>query len=140
MFIAGTVLATIMVLVMTHLSITPLWLVIVINTLTYTAVTTRMIPSQALISGVPDFKDRGAFMSINSSVQQMGGGLAATIGGWIIASEPDGKILHYDVIGYVCTAAFILCAGLMYVVHKQVSEKVKATAVPAKETPVLAHE
>ncbi|WP_188932125.1 MFS transporter [Puia dinghuensis] len=126
MFIDGSILATIMVQVLTHLSLTPLWEVLIINTLMYTAVFSRQIPSQALISGVPDAPDRGAFMSINSSVQQLGGGIASAVGGFIIAQDATGKLIHYDTLGMVTVGAFMICAVLMYGVNKQL----QASAAP----------
>jgi hypothetical protein len=36
----------------------------------------RMIPSSALTSAIPEMADRGAFMSINASLQQIAGGIA----------------------------------------------------------------
>jgi len=38
----------------------------------------------ALITALPGPEDRGAFMSINSSLQQIAGGIAAAIGGMIV--------------------------------------------------------
>lgn len=127
-FITGTILATIMVIIITHLSITPLWLVLILNTLMYTAVMSRLIPTQAMISGVPDMKDRGAFMSINSSVQQLGGGIASVVGGWLIGQDAAGRLLHYDELGYVTLGAFAICIVLMYYVNAQLSQK-RAPAV-----------
>jgi len=127
-FIFGSALAMTMVLIFTHLSISPLWEVLVLNTLTYTAVMSRIIPSQALISGVPEMKDRGAFMSINSSVQQLGGGIASVVGGWLIAQDTAGRLLHYDVLGYVTIGAFVTCALLMYYVNRHMTQKKQLSA------------
>lgn len=131
-FIAGSILATIMVIIITHLSITPLWLVLVLNTLMYTAVMSRMIPTQALISGVPDMKDRGAFMSINSSIQQLGGGVASIVGGWIIGQDAAGRLIHYDTLGYVTIGAFMICIVLMYYVNELLSQK-RSSSIPVPE-------
>ena len=142
LFIGGSILATIMVLVITHLSITPLWEVLLLNTLMYTAVTSRMIPTQALVSAVPDMKDRGAFMSINSSVQQLGGGIASVLGGWLISQNASGQLVHYDELGYVTIGAFLICIVMLYFVNRYVSRKT-AKAAPAhqvmrqQEEPVL---
>jgi len=122
-FIDGSILGTIMVLIITHLGITPLWEVLALNTLMYTAVFSRMIPSQALISAVPDRQDRGAFMSINSSVQQLGGGIASAIGGFIIAEDTQGRLVHYDILGYVTILAFMICGALMWRVNRYLSAK-----------------
>lgn len=140
MFIGGSILATVMVLVVTHLSITPLWEVLIINTLMYTAVMSRMIPTQALVSAVPDMQDRGAFMSINSSVQQLGGGIASIVGGWLISQNAAGQLVHYDVLGYVTIGAFVICVITMYYVNWYVAGKVArstAAASRVKEAAVV---
>lgn len=132
MFIGGSILATLMVLIITHLSITPLWEVLILNTLMYTAVTSRMIPTQALVSAVPDMMDRGAFMSINSSVQQLGGGIASLLGGWVISQNTAGQLVHYDMLGYVTIGAFLICILLLQNVNRYVLQKT-AKSVPAAQ-------
>jgi predicted MFS family arabinose efflux permease len=96
----------------------------IINILTFASISSRMIPSQALISGMPEQKDRGAFMSINSSIQQMGGGIASVIGGHVIVERLNGPLLHFDLLGYATVCAFIICAVLMYFVNRQILLKV----------------
>lgn len=127
-FIDGSILGTVMVVIITHLSITPLWEVLVLNTLLYGAVFCRVIPSQALISAVPDRQDRGAFMSINASIQQLGGGIASAIGGFVIAEDPQGRLVHYDSLGLVTVVAYMICGVLMWRVNRYLSGK---TAQPA---------
>jgi predicted MFS family arabinose efflux permease len=63
-----------MVLIYTNLSATPLITVIIFNVLMMAGIMSRMIPSQALITAIPVIQDRGAFMSINASLQQIAGG------------------------------------------------------------------
>ena len=96
----------------------------ILNTLMFTAITSRMIPISALISAIPEMKDRGAFMSINSSIQQMSGGLAAIIGGTIIIKGADKKLIHYNTIGYIMVVTFIISAILMYFVNEIVRNKI----------------
>jgi hypothetical protein len=67
-------------------------------------------------------------MSINSSVQQLGGGIASTIGGFIIGSDNQGRLVHYDILGLVTIGAFMICAVLMWRVNRYLSVK---TAQPA---------
>jgi len=69
-FVAGSLLTITLVLIYTNLGITPLWLAIVLNSLLFMGVTSRIISSSALTTAVPDPADRGAFMGINSSVAQ----------------------------------------------------------------------
>jgi predicted MFS family arabinose efflux permease len=124
-FIYGSALGTVMVAIITHLGMTPLWEVLLLNTLMYTAVFSRVIPSQALISAVPERQDRGAFMSINSSVQQLGGGIASAVGGLIIAENSKGLLVNYDILGYVTIGAFMICGILMWRVNRQLQAKPK---------------
>ncbi|MHA4812360.1 MFS transporter [Flavitalea flava] len=123
MMLIGSALAAVLVVILTNLTVIPLWEVVVVNTLMYTAVFSRMIPTQALVSAVPDMKDRGAFMSINGSVQQLGGGIASIVGGWIISQNAAGLLVHYDTLGYVTVGAFLVCALMMYNVNKYVMNK-----------------
>jgi hypothetical protein len=55
----------------TNMSATPLWLVMIVNVLMMMGILTRMVPAVALTTAIPHLADRGAFMSINSSLQQI---------------------------------------------------------------------
>ena len=133
-FIGGTILATIMVIVFTNLPPISLWSLIGINTLMFAGIMSRMIPSTALMTAIPKLSDRGAFMSVNSSLQQIAGGVASVLAGMIIAQEPNGRILHFDTLGYVVIAIMMLCAVLMFFISKQVAQTMKSTQ--AKESTV----
>ncbi|MEO6868854.1 MAG: hypothetical protein ABI168_04360, partial [Ginsengibacter sp.] len=74
----------------------------------FTLLGARMISLNAPITGIPQPHDRGAFMSINASIQQVAGGFAAGITGIIVTQAPDGKIMHYDTIGYFLMATVVL--------------------------------
>ena len=74
-------LGMIMVLIYCNLGITPLWGVILVNVLLFVGISARMVSAGALISAVPDARDRGAYMSVNSSVQQFAGGMASGLAG-----------------------------------------------------------
>ena len=79
----------------------------------------RMIPATALVSAVPDMKDRGAFMSINSSMQQIAGGVAAAIAGLIVVQQHKSAPLeHYNVVGYLVVVFSLLSIYLLYRVTK----------------------
>lgn len=105
----------------TQLSATPLWLVITINILMMAGVMSRMVPSTALTTAVPAQEDRGAFMSINTSLQQMAGGVAAAVAGKIVVQESNFSPLeNYDVLGYVIVVISLLTLFLMYRVDRLV--------------------
>lgn len=130
-FIGGTVLAIIMVIIFTNLPPISLWSLIGINTIMFAGIMSRMIPSTALMTAIPKLEDRGAFMSVNSSLQQIAGGIASVLAGLIIIQEKNGRLHHFDTLGYVVILVMLICAVLMYFISRQVARKLKA--VPAKE-------
>ncbi|MBS1647872.1 MAG: MFS transporter [Bacteroidetes bacterium] len=123
MFVIGSVLASAMILIYTQLSITPLWLVILLNVILFIGISSRMISAQALMSAVPDQQDRGAFMSITSSVQQISGGVAAYVAGLIVLQRPDGFLERYPVVGYVVVGSVLVTVVLMYLINQYVAKK-----------------
>jgi len=125
-FVLGTVLAGVMVLVLCNLGITPIWAVMMVNVLLFVGISARMISVSALISAVPDLNDRGAFMSIYSSLQQFAGGIASALAGLIVVQTSSGKLERYGLLGDVVVTAMIITLALMYSVHKMVQAKTKS--------------
>lgn len=119
-FCFGAGATIIMVLIYTHLGVTPIGVVILINCLMYVGVSSRMISASALISAVPDAADRGSYMSISSSLQQISGGVAAVIGGLIVSETSTGALEHYDIVGYVLTGSTLITMFLMYFIRRRV--------------------
>lgn len=64
----------------------------------------RNIPAQAMITTVVEPSRRGRFMSFNSSFQQLFTGSASIIGGFIVSQDAQGRILHYNQLGYLSAA------------------------------------
>lgn len=122
-FVFGSVVAAIMVIVYTNLGPVPIWVVIVINMILFMGIMSRMVPATALNSAVPAAYDRGAFMSINSSLQQMAGGVAAMFAGLVVVqTSAHSPLLHFNTLGYVMVVIIGICLFLVY----RVSELVKA--------------
>jgi predicted MFS family arabinose efflux permease len=134
MFLFGTLLAMLMMYIYVHMTPGPLWRVILVSALMFAGVMSRMIPSQALMTAVPKLEDRGAFMSINSSLQQVAGGVATVIAGWVIVQKNNGQLLHFDTLGYLCIGVMILCAYLMYLVTRQVAQEASQPVIVTPET------
>ena len=128
-FVVGSVITMAVVPIYCNLGITPFWLVLVLNIIMFTGVSSRIISSSALLTAVPIPQDRGAFMSINSSVQQISGGIATFIAGLIVAEAPGGKLLHYDTLGYVVMGAMTITIMMMYLIHLQVEKGMKTKVV-----------
>jgi predicted MFS family arabinose efflux permease len=121
-FVTGSLLGAAIVLFYTRLGITPLWEVIAVNVALFLCITSRMISGQALMTAVPALEDRGAFMSINSAVAQLAGGIAANVAGHIVTERPGGGLAHYEVLGYVVACAMVVTVLMMRVIDRQVKE------------------
>jgi predicted MFS family arabinose efflux permease len=123
MFVVGSILTILMVSIYTHLSVTPLWQVIVLNVILFAGISSRMISASALMTAVPAPQDRGAFMGINSSIQQISGGVAAFAAGKIVVQTENAPLQHYDILGYVVVCSMLITIGMMYIINKQVMGK-----------------
>lgn len=123
-FAFGSIWAMIMVIVYTNIPIMPLWEVIAINVVLFMGIMSRMIPATALTSAIPEMKDRGAFMSINASLQQMAGGLASAFAGIVVVQQTKHSPLeHYDTLGYVAAGVMGLCIYMVYRVSRMVKAR-----------------
>ncbi|WP_064197480.1 MULTISPECIES: MFS transporter [Emticicia] len=122
-FFVGSIITSVMVLIYTNLGQTPLWLVVIVNVLMFAGITARMISASSLMTAVPQMQDRGAFMSINSSIQQISGGAAAALAGVIVSEGSDGTMQNYPFLGIVVVASMIITIGMMYVLNRQIQKK-----------------
>jgi predicted MFS family arabinose efflux permease len=132
-FMGGTAIAMIMVVIYTHLTPIPLWELVIINILLFAGVMSRMIPSSALMTAIPNASDRGAFMSINSSLQQIAGGIASVIAGWIIFQDPSGKLHRFDTLGFISIFVMIMCGYFMVLINRAVTKKLQKDKAPTPE-------
>jgi len=120
-FSFGCAMTILMVLIYTHLHAIPLWVLVTVMVLLQIGIFSRMITASALMSAIPKPADRGAYMSISSSLQQMAGGLAAVIAGLIVVQAPEGTLLRFDTLGYVLVCTTLVSLTLMYFINRRVS-------------------
>ncbi len=88
----------------------------------FVGIFSRMIPSQALMSAIPEITKRGSFNAVSASVQQISGGIASVFVGVVVAQTPGGDLQHFDRIGYIVIATTLLSLGLMYFIQRAVAE------------------
>lgn len=123
-FLFGAALSIVMVLIYTNLGTTPLFWVIVVNAVMFVGIFSRMIPSQALMSVIPTPDRRGAFMAIGSSLQQLAGGMASLAAGLIVIEGADGKLEHFDTLGYIMVLTALVSTFTMFLIHRAIPEPV----------------
>jgi len=122
-FAFGSAMSAVMVLIYTHLGQSTLTTVIVVNVLMFVGIFSRMIPSQALISAIPDPSQRGSFSAVSASLQQLSGGLGSVLAAAIIAENPDGSMRHFDWLGYIVVATACVSLVGMYFVQRSVAHR-----------------
>ena len=117
-FIFGSILSSVMVFIYTHLGPTSLPMLIVINSVMFVGIFSRMIPFQAMVSSVPTLTQRGSFNAISASVQQLSGGVASVLAGHIVTLGADGKLQHFEYVGYVVIATSFVSFVLLWLLQR----------------------
>ncbi|MDR2270948.1 MAG: MFS transporter [Sphingobacterium sp.] len=123
-FALASIWLMVVVLIYTNLGVTPFYVVVVLNILMMAGILSRMTPSSALISAVPAMKDRGAFMSISSSLQQLAGGVAASLAGVIIVQQTkESPLEHYPTLGIIVVLLSIVAIFMLYRVSRMIKQR-----------------
>ena len=82
-------LSLIPIIALTNLPEVPLWVALTVTGLFFVLAGGRMVPSTAIVTSVIKPQNRGSFMSLNSSVQNMTAGIASVVAG-ILVLIPEG--------------------------------------------------
>ncbi len=97
----GIVLTAMTVIAITNLPAVPLYVALVISTLFFIFMGARIIPAQAITTSLVSPQQRGSYMAILSSLQQLAMGGAALLAGLIISKDSAGHLLNFNYIGYI---------------------------------------
>ena len=114
-FLVAVLVSLFPILLITNLPDFSLWVTLSIFGLWFAASTSRSIPAQAMISTVVEPSERGRFMSFNSSFQQLFTGMASLVSGVIVSKAADGRIMHYNRVGYLSA---LVVAGSIYLGYR----------------------
>ena len=113
-FIFGTLMSMLMVVIYTHMEAVSFPLLVVVNVLLFVGIFSRMIPFQAMMASVPTPVQRGSFSAISASIQQLSGGVASVLAGHIVSFDATGKLQHYDLLGYVVIATSVAAFTVLW--------------------------
>jgi DHA1 family inner membrane transport protein len=103
-----TLLFMLPVLFITHMPVMPLLGVVLFFPFFMVLASGRNIPMQALMTTVPDPARRGAFLSANAAIQQVGTGLGALLGGLTLQTDAAGHISGYGLNGWIAAGLALL--------------------------------
>lgn len=93
--------ACIVTLLIANSGALPVWAVLVLAGLFFTFASGRFVPGQAILSLAVPSKQRGSFMSLTSCTRDLTSGVTSGLGGWIVTKSPDGRLLHFDRLGWI---------------------------------------
>jgi predicted MFS family arabinose efflux permease len=111
-FVWVACLSMIPILLLTHLRPMPMLVIVIILAVFMVFVSGRFIPAMALMSMGVVPHQRGRFMSVNTSVQQFGSGLAALVSGAMLSHDAAGHLSGYNRVGYLAVAATVIAIFL----------------------------
>ena len=115
----GIIASMLPILLITHLQQTPLYVALMISCIFFIFTGARIIPAQAIITSLVPAQQRGSYMSISSSLQQLAMGIAAFVAGSIIIEGEDKKLLNYNYVGYLSVLVSLVAMFVAYLLSKQ---------------------
>jgi MFS family permease len=117
------VISLIPLIVTTNLVPVPLWVVLINSTSFFILISGRMIPAMAIVSQLVEPKIRGTFMSLVGSVQMLASGIASVFAGLVVTITSDGKMEHYNLVGYGAAVCGLLTFWLVGYIHTDAKTK-----------------
>lgn len=89
----------------------------------------RMIPSMSMVTSAVAPSKRGAFLSVNSSIQHISGGFAAYVGGLIIVESTSGQLLRFEILGALAALSGLASIFLAGYVKSAAVPEISAEAI-----------
>jgi len=119
-FVIAALVSVLPIYMITVLPPLSLWFVIPCTTVFFICFGSRFVPAMTLVTSAVSPRERGSFMSINSTVQQFASSIAVVLSGLIIFNAPDGKMEYFWACGIVAVCFTFLSIAISYKV-KEVS-------------------
>lgn len=111
-------LSGIPILMITHTLGGGLAMQLAISVLFFIFVSGRFVPSTAIVTAATTPQMRGRLMSLNSAVQNLFLGVAAMLGGAMLTTLPDGRIVGYEAVGYIAVLFGLASVWASYKVRR----------------------
>jgi len=124
-FTLMAILALLPIFLITNMPRVPIQYALIATALFFVFASSRFIPANAMITSLVSPQQRGGFMSISSSVQQLASGFASFAAGFVITKSATGELQNYEYIGYASILVSIVCIF--------VAQKLKSVEVIVKE-------
>ncbi|MDF2454120.1 MAG: sotB [Cytophagaceae bacterium] len=119
-FVTAALISIVPIYLITVLPPLSLWFVVPCTTVFFICFGSRFVPAMTLVTSAVNPRERGSFMSINSTVQQFASSVAVMSSGLIIFNAPDGRMEYFWVCGAIAVCFTFLSIAISYKV-KEVS-------------------
>ena len=98
-FVILTILASIPILGITNLDTNSVFVLLLVSSTLFIFSGSRFIITSAQITGAASIEDRGSFLIVNSSIQQLAAAGCSALGGFIITNNEMQHVLNYPILG-----------------------------------------
>jgi predicted MFS family arabinose efflux permease len=93
---------------LTNLDTASITIALIVTSSFFVVASGRNVPATTMITSVVRPENRGGFMSIRQSINEMALFSSTVIAGFIITEGPDGKLEHYEWLGYFTSLMSVL--------------------------------
>jgi MFS transporter, DHA1 family, inner membrane transport protein len=107
-FTISLLISLVPIILITHLPDWPMAPVLAVFAGFFMFSTARNIPAQAMISTVVEPENRGKFMSVNASLQQLATGGASLAAGSIVGHTATGALTNYHWVGALAVVVLLI--------------------------------
>jgi len=138
-FLWSVLISLFLVVILTDMPLMNLPTVLLFFGLLFMVVTSRIVMAQSMISNVVSPNQRGSFMSVNGSMQQLGQGMASLVAGVIVkTNKATHQLANYNWVGYLSIAVLIVAVIIANKIFKSID---KAADIPSSdEQPLKSNE
>jgi DHA1 family inner membrane transport protein len=107
-FTIASIFAVFSIFAITNLPPVSIILAICVTTSYFVVASGRNVPATTLITSVVKPENRGSFMSVRTSANELALFLSSFLAGLIIYERPDGSLANYEYVGYIAIVMSIL--------------------------------
>jgi predicted MFS family arabinose efflux permease len=107
-FATGSAFALVSIYLLTNLDTESIYVALLTTSSFFVVASSRNVPATTMITSVVRPENRGSFMSIRQSVNEMALFFSTVIAGFVITEGADGKLEHYEWLGYFTMAMSVV--------------------------------
>jgi predicted MFS family arabinose efflux permease len=98
----------------THLARVPIWLALSVTSSFFIVAGGRNVPALTMATAVVKPDNRGSFMSMRGSFNEMGLAISSLISGFIVTKHADGYLLNFHQAGHFAIAMSVIALALAW--------------------------